>query len=213
MDGINKVLVLGSHTDDGEFGCGATIARLTEAGKEVHYAAFSIAEASVPEGLPKTILDSEIRAAAKVLGIADEHLYVYRFPVRHFPRHRQDILEELVRLRRRLHPDLVLLPASTDVHQDHQVVAREGLRAFKFTRILGYELPWNNFSFDSDFYVFLEDRHVGKKLAAIHCYESQVAAGRSYADDEFIRGLARTRGVQCGHHYAEAFEVKRWMLK
>ena len=37
-----RVLVLAPHTDDGEFGCGGTMARLVEAGVEVHYQAFSI---------------------------------------------------------------------------------------------------------------------------------------------------------------------------
>ena len=40
--------------------------------------------------------------------------------------------------------DLVVLPNSTDVHQDHQVINREGIRAFKHSSILGYELVWNN---------------------------------------------------------------------
>ena len=38
-----RALVLAPHTDDGEFGCGGTMARLVEAGCEVRYVAFSIA--------------------------------------------------------------------------------------------------------------------------------------------------------------------------
>ena len=45
-----RVLVLAPHTDDGEFGCGGTMARLVEAGAEVRYVAFSIATKSLPEG-------------------------------------------------------------------------------------------------------------------------------------------------------------------
>ena len=44
------MLVLAPHTDDGEFGCGGTMARLVEAGAEVRYVAFSIATRSLPEG-------------------------------------------------------------------------------------------------------------------------------------------------------------------
>jgi hypothetical protein len=32
---------------------------------------------------------------------------------------------------------------------------------------------------------------------------------RPYFDKEFIRALARVRGVQCGAEYAEAFDVVR----
>ena len=213
MQDINKILVLGPHTDDGELGCGGTIAKLVEAGKEVHYAAFSIAEDSVPAGLPKDILVSEIQAASRVLGIAPDNLLIYRYPVRKFPQQRQEILEDLVKLRNRIQPDLVLLPASTDVHQDHQTIAQEGVRAFKLTRILGYELPWNNLSMATGLFVLLEEKHLLKKLQAIDCYASQKQAGRNYADESFIRGLARTRGVQIGAEYAEGFEVVRWVVR
>ena len=37
-------------------------------------------------------------------------------------------------------PDLVLMPSRNDLHQDHFTIATEGLRAFKFTSILAYEI-------------------------------------------------------------------------
>ena len=56
LTGLERVLVLAPHTDDGEFGCGGTMARLVEAGCEVRYVAFSIATRSLPEGfLPDTL--------------------------------------------------------------------------------------------------------------------------------------------------------------
>ena len=39
-----RILVLAPHTDDGEFGCGGSIARFASEGNEVHYVAFSAAE-------------------------------------------------------------------------------------------------------------------------------------------------------------------------
>jgi len=42
---FRNVLVLAPHTDDGEFGCGGTMARLIESGAAVTYAAFSTAAA------------------------------------------------------------------------------------------------------------------------------------------------------------------------
>ena len=43
MSANNRVLVLAPHTDDGELGCGGTISRMVEEGREVYYAAFSTA--------------------------------------------------------------------------------------------------------------------------------------------------------------------------
>lgn len=211
MREVHKVLVLGPHTDDGEFGCGGTMARFIEEGKDVYYATFSCAEESVPEGLPKDILLTEVKKASKVLGIKDNNLLIYRYKVRKFAQYRQEILEDLVKLNRELEPDLVLMPSTNDLHQDHFTIATEGIRAFKFTSILAYEMPWNNITFETRSFVYLEKKHVEKKLESLKCYRSQI--GRKYANAEYIKGLARTRGVQIGVDYAETFDIMRWIIK
>ena len=57
---MEKILILAPHTDDGELGCGGSIARFIEEGKDVYYVAFSTAEESVEHGLPKNILEIEV---------------------------------------------------------------------------------------------------------------------------------------------------------
>lgn len=206
---FDTVLVLGAHTDD-EFGCSGTIIRLLEQGSDVHYAAFSICEESVPDGYPKDVLDKEARAATAALGIRPDQVNLFRYRVRHFPAQRQEILEDMVRLRQRINPDLVLLPALEDMHQDHQVVAREGLRAFKFSAVLGYELPMNTITFQHACFFALTEADLQKKVHALMQYETQ--RFRSYANEEFLRSLAKVRGVQAGVQFAEAFEVMRLIV-
>jgi LmbE family N-acetylglucosaminyl deacetylase len=146
IEAWKRVLVLAPHTDDGEFGCGGTMARLVESGVEVHYHAFSIATRSLPEGFAPDTLTREVREATGELGIPESQLAVHDFDVRTFPERRQDILELLVALWEELKPDAVFQPSHHDVHQDHQTIAQEGLRAFN-ARPAGYEIPWNNFEF------------------------------------------------------------------
>ncbi len=207
IDGWKRVLVLAPHTDDGEFGCGGTMARLVEAGAEVRYVAFSIATKSLPEGFPPDTLAREVREATAELGIPDAQLVVHDFEVRTFPRHRQEILELLIGLWEEWPPDAVLLPSVHDVHQDHQTVAQEGLRAFKRTTILGYEIPWNNFDFSYQAYVALERRHLERKVAALGKYASQ--QHRRYANADYVWSLARTHGININREYAEVFQVYR----
>lgn len=104
---------------------------------------------------------------------------VLDYPVRHFPAVRQDILESLVRVSREYRPDLVLAPSSFDTHQDHATVFHEGLRAFKHSSVLGYELPQNLISFDNSAFVELSDGHLKRKMEALGVYESQ--AFRKYS--------------------------------
>ena len=204
------VLVLGAHTDD-EFACAGTIARLVESGSEVHLATFSSAEESVPDGFEPDVLQREVRDAIGVLGIPEERFRLFDLPVRHFPEHRQAVLETLVALRDELAPDLVLLPALTDIHQDHAVVAREGVRAFKHATVLGYEMPMNDLRFEASCYVTLEPRHVELKLRHAAAYRSQ--AERPYFDPDAMRSLATLRGLQVGAPAAEAFQVLRMALR
>jgi LmbE family N-acetylglucosaminyl deacetylase len=203
-------LILGAHTDD-EFGCAGTIARMIEAGVEVHCVAFSRCEDSVPPGFSEDVLETEWRQATARLGIPPENLQLFPFRVRHFPQFRQDILEQLVRLRRQIQPEVVFLPSTTDIHQDHRIISQEGLRAFKHSTILGYELPMNTITFQHACFIRLEERHLQAKIESLMCYESQ--AFRNYRNEEFLRGLARVRGVQINSDYAEAFEVLRWVLR
>jgi N-acetylglucosamine malate deacetylase 1 len=202
-----RILILAPHTDDGEFGCGASIARFMAEGHDVHYVAFSAAEKSVPAGMPTDTLRKEVVCATGVLGIASKNLRVLDFEVRTFPAFRQEILEVMVRLNAELDPSMVFLPSSNDTHQDHQTVSAEGFRAFKKTSIFGYELPWNNLTFTSSAFIVVEESHLEQKIKALACYASQ--SDRTYATGDFVRSIAKVRGTQIGAAYAEAFEAIR----
>ncbi len=208
---FKRVLALSPHGDDVELGAGGAIARWVEEGKEIFYVALSIAEKSVPQGLPEDTLEHEIKEAISVLGINPENLHIYKFEVRTFPQVRQEILDLLVNLKEKIKPELVIMPSLKDLHQDHHTVAEEGIRAFKHTSILCYEQPWNLLSFTPALFLTLQKRHIEKKIRAIESYESQ--KHRNYTGEEFIYGLARIRGLQINCDYAEAFEVVRWVLR
>lgn len=209
-DDISSVLVLAPHTDDGEFGCGGTIAKCVRLGIRVDYVAFSAAEESVPEGFPKDVLRHEVIDATSKLRLKPEHVRVLSYPVRKFPSYRQDILENMIELRKTLDPAIVICPSRFDIHQDHHVIADEAVRAFKDRTILGYEMPWNNLSITTSCFSVLAEQDVDNKIEAVSCYMSQ--SFREYINPEFIRGLARVRGAQIGVHYAEVFEVVRVVL-
>jgi len=204
-----KILLLAPHPDDPEYSCGASIAQWSKE-NEIFYTAFSPCIASLPKTFAPDTLYRELKAAAGILGIPEANINTFDFPVRRFPEHRQDILELMISLRKSLKPDLVVMPNSNDIHQDHKVIYEEGLRAFKHSSLLGYELPWNNLEFKSNFHVRISEDALSKKWAAIEAYESQGI--RAYKSKKFFEGLARVRGMQINTEFAEAFEVIRWIL-
>lgn len=207
---FKKILVLAPHTDDGELGAGGTVARFIEERKKVFYAVFSICEESVPKKMPRDILQRELKKAAQVLGISADGLFIFKFKVREFPQFRQQILEEIVKLRKKIKPDLVILPSLNDLHQDHKTLSEEALRVFKDITVLGYEIPWNNLRFNAVCCIHLEKRHITKKMAALKSYKSQYF--RKYFDKEFFVKLANMRGMQISKEYAEAFDVLRLVI-
>lgn len=204
------ILVLAPHTDDGELGCGGTIAKLCAFGNRVLYIAFSSCNNSLPQEFPPDSLKAEVKKAVALLGIAPENLVLLDYSVREFKDNRQSILDAMIGLREQYKPDIVFLPSSHDIHQDHQVIYEEGLRAFKFISILGYELPWNNLQFKPGLFIKLSKEEITNKAEALMEYKSQLH--RPYLDKDLVFSQARIRGGQLASVYAEAFEVIRIVL-
>ena len=71
-------------------------------------------------------------------------------------------------------------------------------------------MPWNNINFSTQLFIKLSKKNIDIKIEALREYVSQ--RDKPYANEMFIRSLARTRGVSIGSEYAEAFEVVRWVI-
>lgn len=197
-----QILALSPHTDDAELGAGGSIARWLEEGHTVDVVAFST-------GNPRTGSNkTEFSESMHALGVSAHLLYNYE--TRRYNESRQDILDQLIVLRNVENYDLVLIPSTASVHQDHEVIAGEAVRAFRESSILGYELPWSSVTgFDGRHYVKLNAEHVAAKIHAMQRYESQ--RFRGYTSPDVISSLATIRGAQIKTDFAECFEVVRWV--
>jgi LmbE family N-acetylglucosaminyl deacetylase len=206
-----NVLFLSPHTDDGELGSGGTMIKFLAENYNVMVVVFSMGDDSLPKGSPEDTLKKEFISVMKDLGI--NNFITFNYKIRKLGYSRQEILEELVKIKANFSPDLVVGPSLNDFHQDHQTIASEMVRAFKTTSsIICYEMPWNQLSFNSQVFVKLDKKHIEKKCEMLNHYKSQLVLGRPYFSKEFIYGLAKVRGIQCNSEYAETFEVLRWML-
>lgn len=193
-----KILAFAPHPDDIELGCGASISKWLKEGHEVYAVSLSTRNES----------KNEFDESCRIMGIINYERY--EFPVRRFNQCRQQILDRLLEIRKRISPDLVIIPSTNDTHQDHQVVRDEGFRAFKRVSLIGYEMPQNNLTFNTTMFVRVSKEDVENKFNCLSCYKSQ--DGRPYLTKEFIESLARVRGMQAGSEFSEAFEVIRWVL-
>jgi len=200
-----RALVVTAHPDD-EMGAAGFVHRLSKAGYELHIVAMS--DCSDLNG-PSLI--EEWVEACTAIGIPESNMEFEPFRNRNLPEVRQSILGVLEDQYAGQYWDFVLCPTTTDVHQDHGTVAQEVRRLFKRATVLGYELPVNSFQNTAlSMYARLEDDDMAAKIAHSDAFVSQSL--KPYMSHDYIEGLARVRGVQCGVRYAEAFEVIRWVL-
>ena len=56
----DSILIISPHTDDAELGCGGSIAKFVEAGKDVHLLALSTAEKSIVPILKVELITLEL---------------------------------------------------------------------------------------------------------------------------------------------------------
>ena len=204
FNNLKRILIIAPHADDAELGCGGTIARLIGEKKELFLATFSVAEKN---GNQDEVRKEEQLKSAKILGIRDKNLILYKYPIRRFSDYSHEIRDVLFILNKKIRPDVVFLPARNDVHQDHEVIFKEGLRVFKHNTFLCYEFPWNNYKFFGQFFVELRGRDISKKIQALRSYKSQ--GEKVFMDSDIILNYSKLRGVQAGLPFAEAFEIVR----
>ena len=211
-----NILICAAHTDDETIGAGGSIARWVEEGNQVHVLCFSTCYESLPrnyQGLPGPyITETELGDACEILGCT---FSIHETPVRHFPEHRQSILETLTYYKRNYNPNLVVGPSINDIHQDHKTVAEEMRRCFwRYCNIISYELPWNSARFNPTLFVGLSWDQEEKRDLAIEQYRSQIEKDSG----DVMRIASDHSNCRAIHHavdgdtYAEAFEVIRWIL-
>lgn len=207
---VDKYLFIGAHPDDIEFGAGATIAKARAGNIDCHALVLSDCHESLKDSTKNAkAMVSESQSALKILGIDVNNTIFLDFPVRNFHKYRQEILQSLIDQARIQHYSRIYVPASFDVHQDHHVVFIESLRAFKFSTIMGYELPWNSFEGELRNFNCLDLRHVQLKKLALKEFHSQ--RSKFYSGDEKIELILKFRGLQINTKYAESFEILRWI--
>lgn len=195
------VLCVGSHPDDIELGCGGVIGKLREQKAKV----FGYVATRHSVRFVKLGMCGELREAWKQLGISEVEAS-QNFKPREFDR--QKLLDELIKVRNYVQPDLVFTHGSSDNHQDHSTVHEESKRAFKHSSIMGYSFQWNEVHPNNNraYYSLLES-HVDNKLKALSYYKTQ--KHRSYFNLDYQRSLLVSMGMAINKPFAEAFEVIR----
>lgn len=197
-----KVLFIGAHPDDIELGCGALIAHIA-AKTEVMCVTLSDNQKNPQLGK----LVEEHYRSMETLGVPRNHVVLGDFETRRFPHARQEILEYLIQLNRDFHPEIVFVHTKADIHQDHGTVTEEGLRAFRGTTVLGFDVIRSSYGFFPSFLVEVSEADVDRKVAALCQYKTY--ADRYYFNESVTRATLVRNGALAERPYAEGFDILR----
>jgi N-acetylglucosamine malate deacetylase 1 len=154
----------------------------------------------------KNVVQEQI-ASMSVLGVAREQMIVKEFETRRFPERRQEVLEYLSQLRIVFKPDMVFVHSRSDIHQDHNVVTEEALRAYRGTALLGFDVVRSSYGFSPHFLVEVNEEDVQAKVDALANYTTY--SGKYYFDASVLRSTLARPGALAERLYAEGFDILR----
>lgn len=197
-----KVLFIGAHPDDIELGCGALIANIS-ASTEVFCVTLSDNQKNPLLGG----VVNEHYISMSILGVPSDHVIVGEFETRCFMHQRQEILEYLINLNKKLSPDIVFTHSKSDLHQDHGVVTGETLRAFRGTSVFGFDVIRSSQGFFPSFFVEVTEKDVETKINSLAAYKTY--SGKYYFSVDLTRSILVRNGALCERPFAEGFDILR----
>jgi LmbE family N-acetylglucosaminyl deacetylase len=197
-----RVLFLGAHPDDIEIGCGALIHNIVN---KTEILCVTLSDNQKNPDLKK--VKNEHLESMKVLGVPEEKVVFGPFETRVFPDSRQDILEYFLKLRKEFKPDLIFTHSKQDVHQDHNTMTDEALRAFRGITVLGFDVVRSSYGFFPNLLVEVTEENVNKKIEALAQYATY--QDRYYFNAELTRSIMVRHGALAERPFAEGFDILR----
>ncbi|NCC49601.1 MAG: PIG-L family deacetylase [Spartobacteria bacterium] len=191
-----KILALGAHPDDIEYGCGGALLQAVGKGHAVYLQVMT-------DGLGTVDRRSEQEASARMLGAAD--LIWGGFKDTELPTSRE-VITSIESTLRRVEPDIVFVNYFQDAHQDHKALASCTITACRYVKRVFFYHDYTSLNFMPDTFVEIGDE-LEQKSRLLACHASQV--GKDYPTGldllESVHALAAFYGFMAKVKYAEAF--------
>lgn len=189
-----KVLAIGPHPDDVEYGCWGLLSS-----QKVTSCAILIVTGTEAGERAK-----EAWSAAMTIGASVGFLHRKDGSVQIDSQLIDDISEKAVGY------DLVLAPHPSDTHQDHRAVSQATLSALRRRRtgLAYYSTPSTLHEFDPNAYLDLTPELVEARAKALACHKTQ--AHNQYFTPEHLLAKDTWWGYRSGYRRAEAYQLARF---
>ena len=222
----NSVAVIAAHADDEVLGCGGTIAKLADAGADVHILLLADGETSRPGAVAGAIEQRNVAAHTALAILGAKSVEILSLPDNRLDSCvLLDIVQLIERFLVKVKPTTVLTHHNGDVNVDHRVVhdaviaACRPLPGSQIRELLFFEVlsstewrpPGSAIPFNPNWFVDITDT-LDRKIEALHAYGAEMREfphSRSY---EGAKALANFRGISVGVAAAEAFMLGRRLV-
>lgn len=202
---MKKVLVIGPHPDDMEFGCAGTLYKFYKNKYQINLLVISKGE----YGGDASVREKEQEKTAKFLkanlywgGLKDTEIS--------FGRKLIDIIESKISL---IKPDIVMTNYYEDTHQDHVAVSKATITAARYiSNLIFYECPTTLNFFPNIFSNIEKQLNIKFKMLKFHKSQVYKTRVKNLSIIESARSTAIFRGYQARVKYAEAFVAQRLSL-
>ncbi len=201
-----KIIAIGAHPDDLEYGCGGTLCKLSKAKHKINLLVMTRGEM----GGDPSLRQKEQERSAKIL---NAKLFWGRFKDTQIPLEKETIhtIEHFIKS---IKPDLIFVLHPNDTHQDHRAIAQATITATRYVRnVLFYEVPTTVDFSPASVFVDITDA-IDHKMALLKAHKSQVFCTRvaDLSILESVKATALFRGFQNRLKYAEGFVPLRLSL-
>ena len=196
-----RILIVGAHPDDIEFGMGATLNQF----KKENVMCIVFSDTVNLNG--EDILTELHNSLVKIYGV--NRLVLMRdIKNLNFVNQEREIKQKLYDVKQEFKPDIIFSTNRTSYNPDHQVLGTSVLNVFQEQTILFYEVVRGDYEFKPNLYNEVSEEDAEVKQDAIRQYVTQTKK-RDYAKSSIILSQLIFRGSQCSKKYAESFEVGR----
>lgn len=228
---MKKVLVVAAHPDDEVLGCGATIAKHTKSGDEVHVVILAEGVTSRDKVRVRKSRSMELSELAKAAHSANEIMGVHSLIMHDFPDNRLDSVDllDVVKLvegcLQAIKPDILYTHHAGDVNIDHRRIHDAVITAtrpypgqtvktllfFEVQSSTEWQPPGSAPAFIPNWFVDVSST-LALKLNALAAYETEMRPWPHSRSCKAVEHLARWRGSNIGYEAAEAFVVGRQIV-
>jgi LmbE family N-acetylglucosaminyl deacetylase len=206
-----KVIAIGVHPDDVEFGMGSTLAKHINIGHEVHVIILTDGDRDESGNYTRTDMRREESIKAlKILGLKDSP-YFLNLPKVSVDQSTISVVEKLIN---KINPDRIYTHSRNDRHQDHRKCSYAVLSAGRYiNEILLYEIYSVFPEFLPNYIINFSKELLDLKIKAIREFKSQFKNMDLIA--EMIKGMAIKNSfinysIQTKElYYSEAFEIAK----